>query len=144
MRGIHLKRFQDLLFRRGEPRFYAFDVLWHDGEDLRYLPLFGRKLRLRSVVPQRGDRVLYCDHVENDGEGRFRLECEHDLEGIVAKRKQGTYLLDRETTWLKIRNRNYSQWIGREELFERERGGGPDFRGCDECVRVCAAAGTLY
>jgi len=30
---------------------------------------------------------------------------------------------------LKIRNLNYSQWVGREEVFERERGGDPDFRG---------------
>ena len=28
-------------------------------------------------------------------------------------------------TWLKIRNRTYSQWIGREELFERERASDP-------------------
>ncbi len=114
-------RFKDPLFRRGEPRFYAFDLLWHDGEDLRHLPLIERKLRLRSVVPRRGDRLLYSDRVEADGEGLFRLACEHDLEGIVGKWKHGPYLPDRETTWLKIRNRSYSEWAGREELFERER-----------------------
>jgi bifunctional non-homologous end joining protein LigD len=27
-------QFKDLLSRRGEPRFYAFDLLWCDGEDL--------------------------------------------------------------------------------------------------------------
>ncbi len=32
-------QFRDLLFRRGEPRFYAFDLLWNEGEDSRYLPL---------------------------------------------------------------------------------------------------------
>jgi bifunctional non-homologous end joining protein LigD len=75
-----------LLFRHGEPRFYAFDLLCVDGEALRYLPLIERKARLRSVVPQRRDRLLYCDHVEGDGEGLFRKAYEHDLEGIVAKR----------------------------------------------------------
>jgi hypothetical protein len=25
------------LFRRGEPRFYALDLLWCDGEDLRWV-----------------------------------------------------------------------------------------------------------
>ena len=34
-------QFRDLLFRRGEPRFYAFDLLSCNGEDLRYLPLTG-------------------------------------------------------------------------------------------------------
>jgi hypothetical protein len=38
------------------------------------------------------------------------------------------YLSDHEPTWMKIRNRGYSEWVGREELFERERGGDPDFR----------------
>jgi ATP-dependent DNA ligase len=41
------------MFRRGEPRLYAFDLLWCEGEDMRHLPLIERKLRLRSVVPQR-------------------------------------------------------------------------------------------
>jgi len=103
------------------------------------VPLIDRKLRLRSVVPNRGERLLYCDHVEQDGEGLFRLACQHDLEGVVAKHTGSLYLPDRETTWIKIRNRAYSQWAGREEFFERERGGDPDFRGWDECVRACAA-----
>jgi bifunctional non-homologous end joining protein LigD len=33
----------DLLFRRGEPCFVAFDLLWHDGQDFRYSPLTERK-----------------------------------------------------------------------------------------------------
>ncbi len=75
-----------------------------------------RKLRLRAVVPTRGERLLYCDHVEGDGTGVFRLACENDLEGIVAKHKYAPYLADREPTWFKIRNRSYSQWVGREDL----------------------------
>ena len=131
-------QFKDLLFRRGEPRFYAFDLPWCEGEDQRHMSLIDRKHRLRSVIPNRGERLLYCDHIEQDGERMFRLACEHDIEGIVAKHKGGLYLPDRETTWLKIRNRSYSQWVRREELFERERGGDPDIRGWDSCVRACA------
>ena len=133
-------QFKNLLFRRAEPVFYAFDILWDEharsddedemrrfrnGEDTRYLPLSDRKLRLRRVVPKRGERLLYCDHVEENGEALFELACERDLEGIVAKRKGDPYLLE-HASWLKIRNRNYSQWIGREELFERERETDPD------------------
>ena len=59
-------QFRDLLFRRGEPRFVAFDLLRCDGEDLRCLPLIERKRRLRSIVRNSGDRLLYCDHVEHD------------------------------------------------------------------------------
>ena len=131
-------QFEDLLFRRGEPRFCAFDLLWVNGEDLRYLPLIERKWRLRSLVPTTATRLLYCDHIENDGERLFRLACENDLEGIVAKQKYAPYLSEQETTWFKIRNRDYSQWVGREDLFERERGGDPDVKLWDSCTMACA------
>lgn len=133
-------QFRDLVFRRGEPRFIAFDLLALEGEDLRYLPLIGRKQRLRSVVPQRGHRLLYCDHVEDGGERLFQLICEQDLEGIVAKRKVDPYLPE-QASWLKIRNQNYSQWVGRRELFERERGGDLSFHHWNACAMACANAG---
>jgi bifunctional non-homologous end joining protein LigD len=147
-------QFRDLLFRRAEPLFYAFDILWDEhtksdddeeihrfrnGEDLRYLPLIDRKLRLHAVMPKRGERLLYCDHIDAHGDGLFRLACEHDLEGIVAKRKCDPYLPD-HATWLKIRNHEYSQWLGREDLFERERSRDPDFQVWDGCALACAAA----
>jgi len=94
-----------------------------NGEDIRYLPLIDRKLRLRAGVLKRSERLLYCDHIDGDGEALFRLACEHDLEGIVAKRKSDPYLPEHAQS-LKIRNREYSQWAGREELFERERSTG--------------------
>src|SRR5512133_3352710 len=42
--------FNDLLYRRREPVFVAFDALWLDGEDLRYLPLVERKAKLRGLL----------------------------------------------------------------------------------------------
>jgi bifunctional non-homologous end joining protein LigD len=92
-------QFSDLLFRRGEPRFIAFDLLWCDGQDLRYAPLIERKQRLRAVLPRDDERIIYCDHVEADGEQLFQLACENDLEGIVAKRKFDPYLPG-HTKWL--------------------------------------------
>jgi bifunctional non-homologous end joining protein LigD len=141
-------QFADLLFRRGEPRFMAFDLLWDEhpksddeeemrrfrnAEDTRYLPLIDRKQRLRGVVPKKGERLLYCDHIGADSERLFHLACENDLEGIVAKRRDAPYLAE-HATWLKIRNQNYSQWANREELFERERDSNPDFHVWDDCA----------
>jgi bifunctional non-homologous end joining protein LigD len=67
------------------------------------LPLVERKRQLRSVVPRGGERLLYYDHVDENGEALFRLACEQDLEGIVAKKKSAAYLPNEETTWFKIR-----------------------------------------
>ena len=90
---------------------------------------------VRGLVPQQGKRLLYCDHVEGQGERLFQLACKRDLEGIVAKRKFDPYLLD-NAKWYKIRNRNYSQWVGREKLFERERSTDPNWH----YWNVCASA----
>jgi hypothetical protein len=40
-------QFNPLLYRRGEPHYYAFDCMWLDGRDLRGLPLAERK-QIRS------------------------------------------------------------------------------------------------
>ena len=130
--------FRDLLHRRGEPRFVAFDLLWYDGQDLRFSPLTERKQKLRTIVPTASERILYCDHVEGDGESLFQLACDSDLEGIVAKRKFDPYI-EKQASWLKIRNTSYSQWEGREELFERERESDPDVCG----ITVLERAKTL-
>ena len=73
---------------------------------------------------------------EEKGEALFELACKRDLEGIVAKRKGDPYVAE-HATWLKIRNRNYSQWIGREELFERERASDPDWQHWNTCASAC-------
>ena len=135
--------FENLLFRRGEPRFYAFDLLSREGEDLRYLPLEERKHKLRATLPQTGERLLYCDHVELAGEEFFWLACQRDVEGIVAKRRFDPYLIDGSVRWYKIRNREYTQWVGREELFERERETDPEFAVWNSCAKVCDIAPHL-
>ena len=79
--------------------------------------LVDRKQRRHQIVPRKSERLLYCEHIERDGEALFRLACRHDPEGIVAKHKGAPYLPERQSTWTKIRNQNYSHWQGREELF---------------------------
>ena len=113
-------QFYELLRRRGEPVFYAFDCLSLDGHDLRPLPLIQRKKKLERVVKGHA-RILYARHVESDGAAFFRLVCQQDLEGVVAKLKHGAY----GEGWFKIRNPGYSQYEGRRELFEKRLGRGP-------------------
>jgi bifunctional non-homologous end joining protein LigD len=112
--------FADLFYRRREPIFVAFDLLAVSGNDLRHMPLAERKAELCRVLRPHLNHSLYCQHVERDGRGLFGLVCQHDLEGIVAKWKHGPYRAGREeTTWFKIRNRGYTQWQGRNEMFDR-------------------------
>ena len=111
-------QFYSLLRRRSPQQFVAFDIAWLNGKDLRMSTLMERKRILRSVVPVGSDCVLYADYIERTGVDLYRLACENDLEGIVAKRKDGRYTPD-ETSWVKITNSQYTQMEGRRELFER-------------------------
>jgi bifunctional non-homologous end joining protein LigD len=113
--------FNDLLFRRGTPFFYAFDLLWLNGEDMRRSPLVERKARLKSLLPKGPSRLLFVDHFENEGVRLFESACALDLEGIVAKRKASHYHAASKASrdWIKIKNSRYNQAVGRDELFER-------------------------
>src|SRR3954466_14099958 len=84
-------QFNELLFHRGEPRFYAFDLLWCDGKDLRYDALHERKRQLKASIGRERGHLLYCDHIEKHGEKLFEFACENDLEGMVAKPKNSPY-----------------------------------------------------
>ena len=50
----------------------------------------------------------------------FAEVCANDLEGIVAKRRDGLYTPE-ATTRIKIKNSRYSHAEGRRELFEKRR-----------------------
>ena len=114
--------FRDLLFRRRECVFIAFDLLFLNGKDLRTPPLIERKAMLKKLLRRRKrTRILYLDHVENDGRLLFEQIVKMDLEGIVCKRKDSPYKVTERPSrhWIKIKNAKYSQLEGREELFER-------------------------
>jgi bifunctional non-homologous end joining protein LigD len=131
-------QFKDLLFRRGVPCFFAFDLLY-DGKDRRRDALVERKLELRRMIGRFSgtSRLQYADHIGDAGTELFQHVCELDLEGIVAKPKHSPYERDQaRTSWYKIKNRSYSQMVGRHELFERERHLEP-VPGWHSCTLVC-------
>jgi bifunctional non-homologous end joining protein LigD len=106
--------FYELMRRRRPQHYYAFDVLWLDGHDLRDIRLTERKRLLRELVRP---PVLYADHIEARGMDLFKAACDNDLEGVVAKLAAGRYE-PAATTWVKIKNRAYSQAEGRAEFFD--------------------------
>jgi bifunctional non-homologous end joining protein LigD len=119
VRVTKINWFYALLRRRGPFCYYAFDLLWLDGRDLRDQPLLERKALLRSLLPQPARAVRYVEHVTN-GTDLFREICERDMEGIVAKQASALYT-PAATTWVKIKNREYSQAVGREDFFDRRK-----------------------
>jgi hypothetical protein len=62
--------------------------------------------------------LLYVNHIEAHGTALFEQACKLDLVRIVAKHRDSRYLPDERSTWLKIKNPNYTQSEGRHELFK--------------------------
>jgi bifunctional non-homologous end joining protein LigD len=112
--------FHRLLFRRDWPFYYAFDVLSVGRENVQDRPLLERKRILRRVMPRIDSRLLFVDHVKARGCDLFRAACDRDLEGIVAKWSRGPYQRDGvSTSWIKVKNPQYSQAEGRYEFFDQ-------------------------
>ena len=89
------------------------------GPRLTALPLLERKRILLEVLPTIDCRLLYLDHLVERDRDLFRAACERDLEGIVGKCAHGAYQTHgRTTSRVKIKNSDYSQIVGRHELYE--------------------------
>jgi ATP-dependent DNA ligase len=106
----------------GRTSFYAFDLMWLNGMDIRKKPLIERKERLSELVPRENLHLLYVGYIENGdlngGTRFFDMVCSLDLEGIVCKPRNSPYA---DNWWIKVKNEQYSQNEGRRELFNRFR-----------------------
>ncbi|AZO41427.1 DNA ligase D [Mesorhizobium sp. M7D.F.Ca.US.005.01.1.1] len=89
--------------------FFAFDLLFADGEDLRRLSLTQRKEKLSEMLGEvdRGEEHLirYVEHFTNGGDAVLRSACRLSLEGIISKKADATYVSGRTDTWVKSKCR---------------------------------------
>ncbi len=84
---------------------YIFDCLYLDGRSLLNEPLLKRKEWLNGAI-KRDSRYRLSEFVD-DGNALFAAAGEHNLEGIMAKRKDGRYLPGkRSDAWLKVKVQN--------------------------------------
>jgi bifunctional non-homologous end joining protein LigD len=87
--------------------YFAFDLLFEGGEDLRTRPLTDRKERLQQLLADAGEeaRLRFVEHFEAGGEAVLRSACRLSLEGIVSKRGGASYVSGRTNTWVKSKCR---------------------------------------
>ena len=108
--------------RRGpEAVLYAFDLLEHNGADLRDLPLIERKQRLARLLGRaKRQAICFNEHMADDGPNVFKHVCRMGLEGIVSKRTDAPYRSGPSKTWLKSKN-PASEAVRREREEEWRR-----------------------
>ena len=81
--------------------FYAFDLLYLDGRDLRGLPLTERKRLLKEVLKP-NDVIRYSEHF-TDGAALLEAAKQQGVEGIVGKRASSFYESRRSGDWVKYK-----------------------------------------
>jgi bifunctional non-homologous end joining protein LigD len=83
--------------------FYAFDLIYLNGRDLRRQPLIKRKAALQKLLAGAPEAVLYAEHLEVEGRAVFEHACRMGLEGIVSKRIDAPYRSGVQESWLKLK-----------------------------------------
>jgi bifunctional non-homologous end joining protein LigD len=85
--------------------FFAFDLLWLDGKDLRRLSQLARKELLKQLIEENGLEapIFYSEHHEGDGQALFAAASKLNYEGIVSKRVDAPYRSERVEAWQKIK-----------------------------------------
>jgi len=82
--------------------YYAFDLLYLNGHDLRDLPLERRKTALQSIL--RPNRVVrYSESFEGNPKELLEAVRAQGLEGLIAKRRDSRYRPGRVSDWMKIK-----------------------------------------
>ena len=93
--------------RRGDEKslaFYAFDLPYAEGHDLRGAALADRKELLAGILgASAGGTVRYSDHMVGSGEEFARQACQQGLEGIICKRADSHYVGARSPAWVKVK-----------------------------------------
>jgi bifunctional non-homologous end joining protein LigD len=82
--------------------FYAFDLLYVDGYDLRGCPLVERKRALEAIVMP-FPLLKVSGHLTGKGEDLLEAARQNGLEGLIAKSGSSMYESKRSRSWLKLK-----------------------------------------
>ena len=92
--------------------FMAFDLVYLDGHDLSRIALIERKRLLAELLAGFDNAaVRYSNHVEGTGKEIYEHACQHQLEGLIAKRSNSTYAPVRNRSWVKVKCRRRQEFV---------------------------------
>lgn len=93
----------DLASKKNPVQFVAYDILYLDKKDLTSLHLMERKKLLQNNISE-GNNLSVSRFIETNGKDFYELAKQQNLEGIVAKKKDGKYHIGKRTDdWVKIK-----------------------------------------
>ncbi len=90
--------------------YYAFDLLYLEGVDLRGCKLTDRKKILKTLLPPQS-ALIYSEHIEGKGPETYKTAKEIGVEGVVGKRGDGKYQHGRSQDWVKVRHNRTTEFV---------------------------------
>ncbi len=110
----------------GDLTYYIFDLLWHEGYDLKKLPLYQRRQMLQKLIPPNNDTIRLSENFETSAASFLNAASKMGMEGIMAKKADSLYHPgERSKDWLKIKaNKRHEVIIGG---FTRNEGSSKSF-----------------
>ena len=91
--------------------FYAFDLLFLNGESTAHLPLVERKNRLQRLFKKQNGALRYTEHVVGDGPAFRAQACKLGLEGAISKRADQPYVAGDRGIWVKSKCLNREEFV---------------------------------
>ncbi len=87
-----------------EAVLYAFDLIEHDGDDLRDAADRAQATARQAARQAQRCSIRFVEHLTGDGPTVFEHVGRMGLEGIVSKRTDAPYRSGPSKTWLKSKN----------------------------------------
>lgn len=108
--------------------FYAFDILWINGQDIRREKLIDRRSWLHDLIGEHDPRypIQFSDHIVGNGQAFFHQVEKLGLEGIVSKRSDSSYRSGYSNAWLKTKAFTSEQLV----IVGFQQGKGPTMALC--------------
>jgi bifunctional non-homologous end joining protein LigD len=93
-------------------QYLLFDLLHHDGLDLRKLPLRARRERLRRLMTRNRSRHLrFSETLDGDPAAMLANACELGIEGLIGKRADARHEAGRTRTWIKLKCKRRQEFV---------------------------------
>lgn len=93
-------------------QFYAFDLPYYAGHDLRAIPLAERRALLhRLLAGHHSSRLRFSDNFEGDPKDMLDAACRMKMEGIIGKRVDAPYVSARAGSWIKLKCQNRQEFV---------------------------------
>ena len=92
--------------------YYAFDLLFLEGTDLRSRPLIERRKLLEKLLKKAPENIRFSEELQGSKEELIEVAKKFQLEGLTAKRPDSVYESGRRSSaWLKIKLTQQQEFV---------------------------------